>query len=102
MLRKGIAAIHRTPLFVGTKGTEIGERRSGNGAVLHETALESSEGMKYRLTIDYRALNKVIHRTIYLLPHIDDLLASLDGAKSFSVIDTESAFYQIRLESAND
>ena len=37
--------------------------------------------MSLRLCTDYRELNKVIVKNKYPLPHIDDLLNQLSGAK---------------------
>lgn len=40
-----------------------------------------------QLCIDYRKLNKVTVKNKYLLPHIDDLINQLKGARVFSKID---------------
>ena len=56
------------------------------------------KGTKFRLTIDYRKLNEVIVRQVWPMPLIDDLLTSFHGAKYFTTIDLEAAFYQIGLK----
>ena len=56
------------------------------------------KGTKFRLTIDYRKLNEVIVRQVWPMPLIDDLLTSFHGAKYFTTIDLEAAFYQINLK----
>jgi hypothetical protein len=47
------------------------------------------------MCVDYRALNKVMVKNRYPLPHIDDLFDQLSGAKVFSSIDICSGYYQI-------
>jgi hypothetical protein len=47
------------------------------------------------MCIDYRALNKIIIKNNYPLPHIDDLLDRLNGAKYFIWIDLKSRYYHI-------
>jgi hypothetical protein len=39
---------------------------------------------KLRMCIDYRALKRITIEKNYLLPHIDDLLDRLNGAKYFN------------------
>jgi hypothetical protein len=56
------------------------------------------KGTKFRLTIDYHKLNEVIVRQVWPMPLIDDLLTSFHGAKYFTTIDLEAAFYQINLK----
>ena len=50
------------------------------------------------MCIDYRALNKQTVKNRYPLPRIEDLFDQLQGAKVFSSIDLQSAYYQVRLK----
>lgn len=49
----------------------------------------------FRLCIDYRSLNNIITKSAYPLPHIHDLLDSVQNSKVFSVIDLKSGYHQI-------
>ena len=51
-----------------------------------------------RMCIDYRSLNQQTVKNRYPLPRIDDLFDQLQGAKVFSSIDLQSAYYQVRLK----
>ena len=58
---------------------------------------------EWRFAIDYRAVNKLTKPSAYSLPRIDDALASMHGAKSFTSLDSASAFWTIELtERAKD
>ena len=50
------------------------------------------------MCIDYRTLNKNTVKNRYPLPRIDDMFDQLQGAKVFSSIDLQSAYYQVRLK----
>ena len=56
---------------------------------------------KLRVVCDWRMLNKITIKNRYPLPRIDEMLDRLNGAKVFSLIDLDSAYFQIRL-SEND
>ena len=48
-----------------------------------------------RFCVDYRMLNKVTIRDVYLLPRIDDSLARLGSGKIFSSLDLCAGYWQI-------
>ncbi|GBN63772.1 Retrovirus-related Pol polyprotein from transposon 297 [Araneus ventricosus] len=48
--------------------------------------------------VDYRRLNKITKKDVYTLPHIDDALDCLAGAKTFSVMDLKSGYWQIEVD----
>ena len=52
----------------------------------------------WHMCIDYRAINKIMVKNRYSLPHIDDLLDQLQGAKFFSKIDLKSGYHQVRIK----
>ena len=47
------------------------------------------------MCVDYRKLNKVLIGNSYPLPNINDILASMQGASVFSVLDLKSGYYQL-------
>lgn len=54
---------------------------------------------RWRMVIDYRALNKKTVADAYPLPNITDIIDKLGGAKYFSVLDLASGFHQIPMDS---
>ena len=59
--------------------------------------VDKKDGTK-RFCVDYRALNKVTVKNSHPLPRIDDILASLDGAKYFTCLDLRSGYWQIPVD----
>ena len=60
--------------------------------------IRKSDG-KVRYAIDYRKLNSVTKRDVYLLPLIEDCLDTLSGNEWLSKLDANNAYYQMSVKS---
>ena len=54
-----------------------------------------------RMCVDYRAVNKLTIRNSYPLPRSDDLVDRQVGASTFSCLDLQQAYHQVRLNAAD-
>ena len=50
-----------------------------------------------RLTIDYRALNKVSRKFVWPMPKVEDFFSQLNSVKYFSTLDLRAGYHHIRL-----
>lgn len=62
---------------------------------------DPTEKPKYRLCIDFRALNKVTKADKFPMPLVTDSLDMLGDSEYFSIIDLRSAFLQLPLQPAD-
>ena len=51
-----------------------------------------------RICIDPQPLNKALHRSIYPMPTMEDVLPRLSRAKVFSVCDIKNGFWHVELD----
>jgi hypothetical protein len=51
-----------------------------------------------RLVVNYKQLNSNTRKTLYPLPHINELLDSFGGAIIFSTLDAASGYWQVPLD----
>lgn len=61
-------------------------------------SLPGSDQKRWRLVVDYRAINKKLIADKFPLPRIDDILDNLGRAKYFSCLDLTSGFHQIEMD----
>ena len=60
--------------------------------------LVKKKNQDLRFCVDYRRLNAVIHKDVFPIPGIDDLLDQLGGKKAFSTLVAKSEYWQIQME----
>ncbi|KAL4085097.1 hypothetical protein QTP88_027389 [Uroleucon formosanum] len=66
--------------------------------LLVKKKLDASQIPKFRIVVDFRALNKVTINEYHPLPNITEILDQLGQCNLFSIIDLASGFYQIKLD----
>ena len=63
-----------------------------------ETAPHRAVHRKRRLVVDYRALNKVTVRKVFLIPNSDQIKSSVAGSEYLSIGDAVTGFNQVENE----
>ncbi|XP_014664198.1 PREDICTED: uncharacterized protein K02A2.6-like [Priapulus caudatus] len=62
------------------------------------TVVPKRDSEAIRICVDMRNVNTVIKRERHIIPTVDDLIASLNGATTFSKLDLNSGYHQIELD----
>jgi hypothetical protein len=75
--------------------------RPSNSAYVNEVVMVKKPNGKWRVCIDFRALNKVTELDKYPLPRLADLLKSVKASTHFIALDQRWGYWQIPLEESS-
>ena len=79
----------------------IGIIQESNSARSSPTVLVKKKDGTTRFCIDYRRLNQVTKVDVYPLPHIEDSLNTLGGARFFCSLDLASGYWQVEMNATD-
>lgn len=77
---------------------QVGAIRVSSSPFSSNVVLVRKKDGTIRFCIDYKKLNQSTKKDAYAIPHIDDSLHLLAGAKYFSTLDLKAGFWQIELK----
>lgn len=97
---KGIAIKETTKLIENKAVRETKSPYNAPAMVVAKKELIEGE-KRYRLVIDYRALNEITIADPYLLPNINEILDLIGNKKYFDVLDLKSGFHQVRMRESD-
>lgn len=97
---------YRPPMHLEEKIDEAIENLRRNGIIRKCSspwntplvAVWKKEKKEVRLCMDFRQLNLITERPAFPMPHIEEMMDRLNGAKFFSSIDLGNAYYQVELD----
>lgn len=95
---------YRTPLVYREKIKKVVDEMQEQGVVkpsilwASPIMLVPKKDGSLHFCIDFRRLNSITRKNIYLLPCVEDILDTLGGTKYFTSLDLASSYWQVELD----
>ena len=72
--------------------------RPSNSEYSSRVVLADKKDGEKRVCVDYRDINKIVQKDIFPIPLMEEVVEALEGAKVFTTLDLENAFFHVPVE----